>query len=328
MRAQMNRCLTPIAQISTERTPPARRAELWESYSASALVGLRCSDFSRQGLELGARCFDLGAVRITEMRGNEHVVERTGPLVRSHPKNVLFACVLLDGEGFFYQSGQCVPVCAGDVIAFFSDIPYLYGWVRESRQLIVEADLDRLPGCRSLPRLQSPLKLDSRLQSARLLGCALRSTAGAFLEHPYAEDAPRIAARAQCLFEALLAPAGFPRETTDTTMWQLIRAEIFIAERLADPGLAAPAIAHALKMSVRHLNRLFATRQTTVSEWIWSQRLARAHDDLGRGRCQSIAEVAFRWGFVNQGHFARRFKERYGITPTEHRRRPLAASGG
>lgn len=276
---------------------------------------------------MGARCFDLGAVRITEMRGNEHVVERTGPLVRSHPKNVLFACLLLEGEGFFYQSRQCIPVRSGDILAFFSDIPYLYGWVRESRQLIVETDLDRLPGRRSLSRLQSPLKLDSRFQSARLLGSALRSTAGAFLAHPYAEDAPRIAARAHCLFEALLAPAETRRETTDTALWQLMRAEIFIAEHLADPGLAAPAIARALQMSVRHLNRLFATRQSTVSEWIWSQRLARAHDDLGCGRCHSVAEVAFRWGFVNQGHFARRFKERYGVTPTEHRRRPLPMSG-
>lgn len=323
----MNRCLTPIAQISTEQAPPARRVELWESYSASALVGLRCSDFSQRGLEVGARCFDLGAVRITEMRGNEHVVERTSPLVRSHPKNVLFACLLLEGEGFFYQSRQCIPVHSGDIIAFLSDIPYLYGWVRESRQLIVETDLDRLPGCRSLSRLQSPLRLDSRLQSSRLLGSALRSTAGAFLEHPYAEDAPRITARAHCLFEALLAPTEARREPTDTALWQLMRAEIFIAEHLADQGLAAPAIARALKISVRHLNRLFATRQTTVSEWIWSQRLARAYDDLGGGRCQSIAEVAFRWGFVNQGHFARRFKDRYGVTPTQHRRQPLPTNG-
>jgi AraC-like DNA-binding protein len=325
---QRNSGLVPITEISTERVPRARRVELWESYNASSLVGIRCSDFSKRGLRARARNFDLGAVRIMEMRANEHVVERTGPMVHAHPKNSIFICLLLEGEGFFFQSGKCIPVVPGDVIALFSDIPHLYGWTRESRQVIVEMDSSRLPDCSPADRLQSPLKLDSRLRSARFLASALRSTAVPFVDHPSAAEAPQVAKRARSLLETML---GFPacyREGTDTAAWQLLRAEMLIAEHLADPDLTALSVAHALRISVRHLNRLFATRKTTVSDWIWSQRLARAREDLGSayGRSVPVAEVAFRWGFVNQGHFARRFKEQYGVTPTQHRQQPLVTS--
>ena len=321
----MNSGLTPVTEISTDRVPPAQRIELWESFTASELVGLRCSDFSSHGLEARARIFDLGTVRLMEMYGNEHVVERTRPMVRAHPKESIFACLLLEGEGFFYQSGQCIPVSAGDVIAFLADVPYLYGWTRESRQIIVETDPARLLGSRSATSLQSPLKLDSRLRSARLLAATLHATAVKFVDHPLAEEAPQIAVQTRSLLEAMLALPARCQQATDTAAWQLLRAEIFIAEHLADSSLTAPSIARALNMSVRYLHRLFALRKTTVSEWIWSQRLARAHDELGSAYARSVhvADVAFRWGFTNQGHFGRRFKQHYGVTPTQHRKSAL-----
>src|SRR6185312_4561630 len=146
-----------------------------------------------------ARCFDLGTVRITDIHGNEHVIERTVPMLHTCPKDSIFACLLLEGEGFFYQAGQCIRVHAGDVFAYSTDIPYLYGFTRDSRQLIVETDASRLLGGSSAHRPQAPVKLDSRLHSGRLLASALRSTAADFVESPSVEEAGRVAAQARCL---------------------------------------------------------------------------------------------------------------------------------
>ena len=112
------------------------------------------------------------------------------------------------------------------------------------------------------------------------------------------------------------------------SLWKLLRAETFIAEHLAEPNLSARTIARHLNISVRHLSRLFSTRQTSVTDWIWNQRLERAQESLSspRARSISIGEVAFRWAFANQAHFSRRFKGRYGLTPTEYRRRHLEES--
>jgi AraC-like DNA-binding protein len=128
----------------------------------------------------------------------------------------------------------------------------------------------------------------------------------------------------------MLRPAGLEPQADgpDAALWKLLRAEMFIAEHLSDPHLSALAAARNLDISVRHLNRLFAARQTTATKWIWSQRLARATEDLALPRARSVAigEVAFRWAFANQAHFARCFKVRHGITPTEYRRQALATA--
>src|SRR6185295_1803009 len=99
-RTSMNKPLVPMTEVSTDQVPPDQRVAFWESYNASALIGLRCSAFAAQGLRARARSFDLDTVRITEICGNEHVVERAAPMLRTHPKDSIFACLLLEGEGF------------------------------------------------------------------------------------------------------------------------------------------------------------------------------------------------------------------------------------
>lgn len=324
----MNKILVPIREVSTEQVPPDQRVAFWESYNASALIGLRCSSFALQGLRARACCFDLGTVRITDIRGNEHVIERTVPMLRTCPKDSIFACLLLEGEGFFYQAGQCLRVHAGDVIAYSTEIPYLYGFTRDSRQLVVEADASRLLESTSIQRPQSPVKLDARLRSGRLLARALRTTAVNFIDRPYIEAAPEVATQARSQLKALLTPPGNAAagDSSDATLWKLLRAETYIAEHLCDPNLNAASVARWMGISVRHLNRLFAARQSTLNQWIWDQRLARAGEELASPHTRSvpIGEVAFRWAFASQAHFARSFKARYAMTPSEYRRRALA----
>lgn len=44
-------------------------------------------------------------------------------------------------------------------------------------------------------------------------------------------------------------------------------------------------------------------------------RLDLARRDLLSGDATNVAEVAHRWGFVNQGRFAARYRALYGQTP-------------
>ena len=323
----MSKGLVRAAEVSTNQVSPERRVAYWESYNASVLVGLRCASFAPEGLRARGRIFNLETVRIADLRGNEHVVERSTPMVRSHPKNSVFACLLLEGEGFVFQSGQCIPIHPGDLVAYASDIPYLHGLTRDSRHIVIDVQTSHLLESAAADCFRSPVKVDARLPSGRLLASTLRATAIDFVDNPYVAQAECVAAKCRLLVRALLAPSDrrFTGDHPDAVLWKLLRAETFIAEHLSDPNLSASMLARHLNISVRHLSRLFSTRQTSVTEWIWNQRLERAQQNLisGRGHSISIGEVAFRWAFANQAHFSRRFKGRYGLTPTEYRRRHM-----
>lgn len=99
-----------------------------------------------------------------------------------------------------------------------------------------------------------------------------------------------------------------------------LRAERFIAEHLTDPELNAEAVASHMAMSLRNLSRVFEKHNCSLTKWIWQERLALTRRQLADPTgARSIGDIAMGCGFSTQAHFSREFKQRYGITPTQHR---------
>jgi AraC-like DNA-binding protein len=69
-------------------------------------------------------------------------------------------------------------------------------------------------------------------------------------------------------------------------------------------------------ISMRHLHRVFSSAGDSVCEFLRKGRLERCRGDLldYRKRHLSIAEIAFRNGFISAGHFAESFKAEFGVT--------------
>ncbi|TWD77205.1 AraC family transcriptional regulator [Variovorax beijingensis] len=318
----MHPSLVPVVEASTDFVPPSQRLEYWESHNANELIGLRCSAYSPQGLRARERNFDLATLRMAEISGNEHVVERAEPMLRRHPKDSVFACILLKGEAFFYQAGRCVPVQEGDLILYPTTLPYLYGFTREMRQVQVDISADRLFGGGRLRRLEAPVKFEAGLRSGRLLASTLRETMLDFMNQPLAEHAEGAASQVQTLMEALLTLGSPAARMNESAAVRLLRAEAFISEHLGEPELDAAAVARQMAMSVRNLDRLFEQHGCTVTQWIWRQRLLAARrqlEDPARAGV-TIGEIALACGFSTQAHFASVFKAAYGLTPTQFRR--------
>lgn len=101
-----------------------------------------------------------------------------------------------------------------------------------------------------------------------------------------------------------------------------------IERRLGDPDLMPERIANTLATSLRTLQLAFEEHEDSVAGHIRRRRLARCHADLSRPGTGTITDVAFRWGFTDSGNFARRFKQAYGIAPSELRATvPVALPG-
>ena len=87
-------------------------------------------------------------------------------------------------------------------------------------------------------------------------------------------------------------------------------------------------IADAASVTPSSLSRLFRRQLgVTVTDYLTGLRLGGAADLLAHTR-QSIAEIAFSCGFTNLANFNRRFRTRYGMTPSRYRRQFARAAGG
>lgn len=105
----------------------------------------------------------------------------------------------------------------------------------------------------------------------------------------------------------------------------LIRAKAFIEDSLVDAELSPVAVASAVNVSIRTLNRAFEAQELTVGGWIRERRLAQCGIDLSDERMARVpvSSVGCKWGFWDAAHFSRLFKAHFGQTPRAYRRAAL-----
>lgn len=99
--------------------------------------------------------------------------------------------------------------------------------------------------------------------------------------------------------------------------YRIDRAVEFFHAHL-DREIRLPELAETLGCTQFHLIRLFRTHKgMTPHAFLLQLRLERARRLLSRG--MAAAEAAFAAGFSDQSHLTRRFKQRYGLTPSAYR---------
>jgi AraC-like DNA-binding protein len=95
----------------------------------------------------------------------------------------------------------------------------------------------------------------------------------------------------------------------------------WVRKRAADPALSVQSAAAEMKVSERTLQEVFHCASTTFSDFVVEERLELAWEAL-TDPCQaqrSILSIALDAGFSDISYFNRRFRGRYGCTPSEAR---------
>jgi len=122
------------------------------------------------------------------------------------------------------------------------------------------------------------------------------------------------------LVGALFAPADWTPLRHADKLFRRVRA--VITDGFADPDLAPFEVAARAGISLRYLQKLFTQRGSTCSEFIHSLRLDNAERLLHRraalGTGQPLSEIAYACGFRDYTHFARKFRQRFGQTPSAY----------
>jgi AraC-like DNA-binding protein len=98
-----------------------------------------------------------------------------------------------------------------------------------------------------------------------------------------------------------------------------IKADVIA--NVASSWLSVEALAARHGVSSRYIRSLFQGDETTFTDFVLSQRLARAHALLVDFRLSAspISAIAFEAGFEDLSYFNRCFRRRYGATPSDVR---------
>lgn len=316
-----------MIHISTEHIPISARVNFWESELRRHLIGLRCSPHSAEGLDARLVSRDIGLLKFADVHTNAHIVDRTPELIRQLPSNSLQLILMCKGDGFVYQRGQCVPLKTGDVAVYDSRSPYVLGCAGPMHLQYFEVEAEQFR--QRFPRfdVNKPQSLLAGGGGASMIYVwALRKLAAEHLQQNAVRSARQELASDTfdqfcILLEAILGHTQGRGGLTALSATHVLAAKAYIESNLADNDLSVQRVATAVRVSARHLSRLFAMEETSVAEFIVKRRLAKAKAELSDPRCRgdTVATIGYRWGFASAAHFSRLFKQHFGLSPTEQR---------
>lgn len=117
--------------------------------------------------------------------------------------------------------------------------------------------------------------------------------------------------------------AAIPASQRGARAARLATIKFDVLRNLGDLALSAEAVAARNGVSARHVRRLFEEDGSSFSAYVLAERLDKARNKLGDRRFAqaTIARVAHECGFGDISYFNRRFRARFGQTPSDARRR-------
>jgi AraC-like DNA-binding protein len=175
------------------------------------------------------------------------------------------------------------------------------------------SDLDSIV-VRTIPRDSGPLRL--------LMGYVSMIRDSSALTAPEARNL--IASHIHDLAALAL---GATRDATEAAKGRGLRAarlraiKADIAANITVRDLSVDAVAARHRISPRSIRLLFADDETTFTDFVLRQRLARVHRMLVDPRFadHTISAIAFESGFGDLSHFNHAFRRQYGATPSDVR---------
>ena len=314
-----------VKHISTAGCEPRDRSRHWHETIATTYfpLDLRFADADRFAGDL--KIWDLGDVSLSRLASEPLEYRRLLHHFHGEREEHYLVTVPVQSEVFFSQCGKDVRCRPGGLILERSHEPYAFSHDEPSDLWVVKVSAMALSGKIRQPDRFCSLQFD-----------VTRGGGGLFID--MLELIPR---RIGGMSEELRATVGrqlvellvLALKDDDRTLTSgatavraahLSRIESYVRSRLGDSALDPDAIARACRISTRYLHELFRDANQTLGSWIRDQRLDACREALGDpGRKQTVAEIAYQWGFGNQAQFSRAFKAQFGVPPREYRERAL-----
>lgn len=236
--------------------------------------------------------------------------------IRQDPGEYYFLIFQDHGQSLMCQQGVQFRMRPGDFMLIDSTKPsdFIYEGVR-SQQISLHLRRDEMP-----MRFGHTIHAGIGILRQDPLGLAMRAVLAKILE-PKNQESSHLKEAFLAVFGSFLLEQGCAGAATRATSNEdlLSVAMRHIAVRFQDPGFNAAALATALNLKPRSLQRLFQRVGATPSRSILDARLNAAQGRL-RARVTSlhtehISSVAYDCGFNDLSFFYREFRKKFGRTP-------------
>lgn len=310
--------------IDTSKAPAPHHAQFWAervcaSYHPMQMTSVGVSDFPAR--MWGHRLFD---IRIYRVLADAHTMSRRQRDIAAGDPESMHFNVLLRGGITVAQQDRAVLLRPHDMLVYDTSRTAVFKADRPFDLLAFQIPKALLGGGANTLARNTAVRIAGDHGLPRLVSRFLVEAARGVFDGSIAEDDAGIQGHVLDLVNRLYVDLGGtepPRQRPSSSAELLLQARAQIEARLTDPTLAPAEIARACFISPRYLQKVFADEGLSVTEVIRCERLSRCQRDLtdpGK-RQQSIKEIAARWGFSDQAHFSRVFRDRFGCSPREFR---------
>lgn len=310
-----------FASYSTQVVAPHRRVEFWNEHASGVFTELRVQPDRDVAFEASLKAIEFAGVGFAEAVSTPtRVIHSQGRAGQGSPSYLIH--LQRSGACLNRQMNSEVLLEAGDFVLCDSTLPCELILRGDNRMLVL-----RIPQAALRRRLPTPEVFINRHMPGQVGTSGLVSRfVNLFWEQCQAGMDRAAAERVADTICDLLATSFLDSYkqpvdgSTVQTLWKL-RIRRFIDLHLSDPELSPATIAAHFRVSPRYVHKIFAGEDEAVSKYILRRRLESCHRSLtdSTQHSKSVSVIAFEWGFNSTTHFARVFRERYGLAPSELR---------
>lgn len=306
--------------FSTDGFHPRHAFRRWREMFCERLAPVNLHVSDEASFQGRVEATSIGSMLISRSSHTATRVETTAETVRRSGKQDRVHVILrLSGQETIRQGDQEAVCRAGDFVVL-GPRP-LVSMAETGTKLVLDLPRDRFETMLGPSRLFSALTVGANFASTPLASTYIKDLI-AVSDRFSPEAATRMASIGIDLLVASLSERmaqEVPRSIHGSVTVQ--RAKAYVEANLGDPSLDPPQLAAAMGLSLRRLQELFHEHGRHISDHIWERRLEVAAKRLSDPACAhlSIGMLAYGCGFSSQAHFARRFKDCYGMSPRDYR---------
>lgn len=306
---------------STAEVPSFARARAWEQIIGLTYFPLEITIPRPETFQGEISAASLGALSISSHQSGGLCYRRRRRHLSHERDEQYLVTVPRQCEVYFSQGGHEVRCPPGGFILQRSHEPYEFSHSLDNALTVLKVPSEVLRHRVRAPDRFCALNFDATTGAGALFVDMLRLLPQRL---PELTDEGRSAVGKHVLDLLVLALESDDRvlrsQETSIRTAHLQRVESFVRRNLHDPDLSPQTIAHACGMSTRYLHQVFQSTGHTVAQWVREQRLLACHEALKDPyNTDTIAEIAYRWGFCDQAQFSRAYRRHFGGSPRETR---------